>query len=281
MKNFKFAGLALVSMLTLGACSVVSPQEVGIKVSKAGGERGVSNVSVVNGYVTYFPPTTSIVTYPRTVQGVKWDSSEGNGGEINFRSNGGVRVSAPVAMNFQVIPDRAPEIYSKFGRNLDLTINRNLKQIVQDSMNRIGSQYTPSDLVGQGSVAFEDKVKELISKEYEKIGFQLVTFSLPEGVHPPKSISETIDATQRAKQDALRVENELASTKAEAQKVIAKAQGEAQAAILRAEGQAKANRILAQSVTPQLVDYQKVQKWDGKNPTTVLGSDSSTIVSVK
>jgi len=290
MKNFKLPMLALVAALTLGSCATISPQEVGIKVSKAGNERGVSNTSVANGYVLYNPIATSIVTYPRTVQGVKWDAN--NEGEITFRSNGGVRVSAPVAMNFQVKPDEAPKIYAKFGRDLNATVNRNLKQIVQDSMNRVGSQYTPMELVGSGSVAFEDKVKVLVSEKYDEIGFTLVTFSLPEGIHPPKSISDTIDATQKAKQEALRIQNELASTKAEAEKVVAKAQGEArakiaaaqaeaQATLVKAEAQAKANRLLASSVTPTLVQYQRVQKWDGKNPTTVLGSESSTLVTVK
>lgn len=48
--------------------------------------------------------------------------------------------------------------------------------------------------------------------------------------------------------------------------------GEAQCAILKAESEAKANLVLARSVTPELIKWQAIQKWDGKLPK-VTGSD--------
>ena len=52
-----------------------------------------------------------------------------------------------------------------------------------------------------------------------------------------------------------------------------KAEDEAKAAIARAEGEAKANRVLAESITPELLQWrtlqiteQAVARWDGKRP---------------
>lgn len=46
-------------------------------------------------------------------------------------------------------------------------------------------------------------------------------------------------------------------------------------------GKAEANRILAASVTPELVQYQAVIKWDGKLPVTSLGGSAVPFIGVK
>ena len=90
---------------------------------------------------------------------------------------------------------------------------------------------------------------------------------------------EAINRKTVAKQNAQRVENEVAQTRAEAEKAIAKAEGEAKAITIKASAQADANRILASSISPTLVDYIKANKWNGRVPT-VTGS-GGTIFSMK
>ena len=47
---------------------------------------------------------------------------------------------------------------------------------------------------------------------------------------------------------------------------LVEAQGEADALKIQAEAQAEANRILSKSITDNLVEYKKIEKWDGKMP---------------
>ena len=85
------------------------------------------------------------------------------------------------------------------------------------------------------------------------------------------------------------IENKTALEKAEADKQVAitnaeaKAEAdriaaEAQAEIVRiqAEAQAEANKKLSDSLTDQLVEYQKIEAWDGKLPV-VQGSDNAFV----
>ena len=67
---------------------------------------------------------------------------------------------------------------------------------------------------------------------------------------------------------------EAAIAKAEADKQVAitNAEAEAQKTSIAAEAQAEANRKLAESLSDTLIDYQKVQKWDGKLPTVSGGN---------
>ena len=44
------------------------------------------------------------------------------------------------------------------------------------------------------------------------------------------------------------------------------AEGEAQATLTKAKAQAQANELLARSVTPPLIQYEQLQRWDGRLP---------------
>ena len=60
---------------------------------------------------------------------------------------------------------------------------------------------------------------------------------------------------------SLKVENEKKAAIAEAEKVVA-----------AAKGKADANRILQQSITPELIQLKAVEKWDGKLPLSTGGN---------
>ncbi len=55
-------------------------------------------------------------------------------------------------------------------------------------------------------------------------------------------------------------------------KLIAEAEGQAECAVVQAESEAKANHLLSQSVTPELIQWQAVQKLYGKLPSVTSGA---------
>lgn len=79
--------------------------------------------------------------------------------------------------------------------------------------------------------------------------------------------------------DKQKIENEAAIAKAEADKQVAitNAEAEAQKTSIAADAQAEANRKIAESLSEPLIEYQKIQKWDGKLPTV---SGSNALVSI-
>lgn len=66
---------------------------------------------------------------------------------------------------------------------------------------------------------------------------------------------------------ALKAENKVKEAEANAKIEIAKAQGEAQALRIKGDGEAYYNRVVAQSLSPLLVQQDAIDKWDGKLPT--------------
>ena len=82
-----------------------------------------------------------------------------------------------------------------------------------------------------------------------------------------KSIAQQKAQTQE-------IENAAAVAKAEADKKVAvtNAEAEAEKTAIKAEAQAEANRKIAESLSDTLIEYQKIEKWDGKLPTVTGGS---------
>lgn len=82
-----------------------------------------------------------------------------------------------------------------------------------------------------------------------------------------KSIAQQEAAKQK-------IENEAAIAKAEADKQVAitNAEAEAEKTAIRAEAQAEANRKIAESLSDELIEYQKIQKWEGKLPAVTGGN---------
>lgn len=59
------------------------------------------------------------------------------------------------------------------------------------------------------------------------------------------------------------------------------AQGDSAFDVITASGKAEAINRMQSKLSTLYIEWQKIDKWDGKNPTTVLGGNSNTMVQVK
>jgi regulator of protease activity HflC (stomatin/prohibitin superfamily) len=103
------------------------------------------------------------------------------------------------------------------------------------------------------------------------IGIEVSRLYLIGRFHFPQNVIAALNAKIEASQRAQQRENELREAEAEAKKQIAKAEGQARCGIVQAESESEANNLLSQSITQELIQWQAVQKWDGKLPTVTSG----------
>lgn len=68
--------------------------------------------------------------------------------------------------------------------------------------------------------------------------------------------------------------------KGDSAKAVIEASGRANAMLIEAEAEAKAVRLKQQELSNLYVDYERVQKWNGVLPTTVLGDAGGTFISL-
>ena len=115
-----------------------------------------------------------------------------------------------------------------------------------------------------------------LQEEFTLRHLRLVSFGIRE-VHLPQQLQAALDQKIQAQQEAERQEYQLqqARVKADQDRVTAEGQaealkaqaaGEAQATLTRAQAQAEANRLLDESLSPDVLRYQQLQRWDGKLP---------------
>lgn len=82
-----------------------------------------------------------------------------------------------------------------------------------------------------------------------------------------------------AEQKALTVQNETIQKQEEAKQKVIAAQAEADATLVKAQAEAEANRLLNESLTGELLNYYKIQAWDGKFPQ-VMGNTVNPFVTM-
>lgn len=126
-----------------------------------------------------------------------------------------------------------------------------VKESIQKSLNaKYGKQIVNIISVTIGNINFSDAYNEAIEKKAQT-----------------KIAAETAQAAAKQKE----IEAEAA---AKAKKIAA--EGEAEAIKIKADAQAEANKKIAESLTDNLIELKKIEKWDGKLPQ-VMGSDTNTI----
>ena len=90
-------------------------------------------------------------------------------------------------------------------------------------------------------------------------------FTLNE-LRAPETVMQAINTKNVMQQQALTAQNELQKNTFQAQGDSIKAAGRAKAITAEAEAQAKANELLSASITPTLVQYELMKKWNGQLP---------------
>ena len=175
-------------------------------------------------------------------------------------------VSSNIAVNYRVIGSESANIYTNIGRDYEAVI---LLPAVQESMKSVSAKYTAEELITERAKVGEE-IKETLVEKVSEYGISVEKFNIVNF-----DFSEEFNAAIEAKQVA---EQNLIKTKTEQEQAIVVAEAEAKAILTKAEAQADANKKLADSLTPEVVEYEKIQKWDGKLPT-VTGSGSLLDVS--
>ena len=276
--------MVLLVSLLLTSVHVIGPGEIGLKFNKAGSARGLSQTNVVSGYVVVNPVTTEIVTYPRAQQSYSWthSASEGSGGDESFTFNTAdqVTLNGDVNFGYQISPQSAPAIYIRFGPNVSNITHTYIRSVVRNAITRQASGFTAEGLLGKQRAAFEDASQAEVVRELTPSGFIVRNFSFIGELRAPPAVVESINAKFSAQQAAIQAQNKVVQSKAEAEQEVAKAKGDAQAILVRAQSQAQANRVLAASLTPELVQNKQIERWNGVLPTVSSGSNGGFLINL-
>jgi regulator of protease activity HflC (stomatin/prohibitin superfamily) len=286
-----FALLALV--VPTSACwQTVEPGYVGIKVNKHGNQRGVEDFPISTGRVTYNPFTETVYTFPTFMQRVPWtaDVAEGspNDESISFNSIEGALINLDIAFAGSFTAETVPAIFVEFRKPASLIVDGWVRDQVRNCLNSAGSTRKAVQILGEGKMDFLQAANACVSVAVTEKGFAYDSISILGEARVDDRVRQAIAAVIEQTQAALKAEAKVRQAEAEAQQVAATAEGErlkliaeaagrAESTLVEARAQAEANRIVAESLTPLLVEYKALDEWNGQPPHFVSGDSGGAV----
>jgi regulator of protease activity HflC (stomatin/prohibitin superfamily) len=259
--------IAALALLALASCDKVPVGAVGIKVNNWGGDKGVNDQVLSTGWY-WVGFSKSLYTFPTFMQTRKWEGKE----EFSFQTVEGLVVGAPISISYSVDAEKVPVLFQTYRKGLDEITDIYIHNIIRDALIVVGSTRTIDDVYGAGKAKILGDVQKIVSDKIGPMGIKVDQISIVGSFSLPDTVVASINAKIQATQQAQQRENEVATSKAQAQKAVAEATGEADSRTIKAKAEAQANTIIAQSLSPELVQYQAIMRWDGKLPEVSGGS---------
>lgn len=298
------AVLLVATFVGCSSCSLISPGHVGVRVERAGANRGVQDLPVVSGWVAYNPITETMIEFPTTTQTAVWTQNPNEGHSmdesITFSSREGVTVSSDVALSYHVDAAHAGRLYTRF-RTTDLPqlTHGYVRNLVRDVLNEVASQMPIQDIYGAGKTRMLVQTLQLVRDRMGHDGFVVDQLSFQGALRLPQNVVDAINRAMQATQDAVTAQNRVAQIEAEARQRVAQAEGEAHAVQATAEGAASAERTRAQAdsdallirsradalaretlataeahanaaisatLSPPVIEYRRIERWNGVTP---------------
>lgn len=263
MKKVIFVLFSVV--LIFSSCTTVDSGEIGIRFHKFSGSSdnygGVEGTC--KGFVWYNPFTESIFTYPTMVQRKNYEKFT-----VNAKDASVFTMDPMIA--YHINPDKACDIFVKYRKPIEELENGYIRTCIYEAYRTCGNAYT-SDSLMSNRAKFEADVRVRLEKSLAKEGFIVDEFT--SAITPPKSLSDMIDAKNRAVQASLKAENLVKEAEANAKIAVAKAKGEGNAMRIKADAEAYYNKAIAASLTQYVVMEDYIEKWDGHLPTISGGQN--------
>lgn len=202
-------------------------------------------------------------------------------------------IGMDITVQFTPDPKQAKAILAVYGNNY---FDKLIAPIIRDSVRGVVSQNQAEDIAKERSQIANHLDRELRGK-FDNIPFILTAIQLRH-IDLPEIVKLKIQEVQLAKQEEQRLEmiekqaektqhiktieantklievTTEAKAQAERQKIAADA--EAYQITIESKARAKANELIALSLTPELIQYVNVERWNGVLPETMLGDTQPT-----
>jgi len=154
-------------------------------------------------------------------------------------------VYAVVTLNYSIIPAKVEDLYTQIGAGyFDAIIEPRVRQVFKAET----VKYKTIDVAPNREV-IRKNVQETLDAQLEGFGIVVVDFLL-DNLGFGQAFEEAIEAKQVATQNALAAEAKIQQSQAEANQARAKASGEADA-----------NKLLAKSLSPNVIEWERIHLW--------------------
>ena len=198
-------------------------------------------------------------------------------------------------INYQIEKANAQTIYRTIGQDYYNTI---ILPRIQESVKSVIANYDAENLISNRET-LSVEIREDLTSKLQVYNIEVIDASI-EDLDFSDAFTSAVEAKQVAAQEKLKAEIQQEQANIEAQaaaeRAIIAANAEAEKAVIEAEAaaealkkeadalayagekEAEANTKIAESLSPELIEYKSVERWDGKLPTYMGGEGTLPIL---
>lgn len=221
-------------------------------------------------------PSAKLIVVERTPETREWSSEKESGTSsknqaIYAESSESIGFSVGMNCSAQIYTedDAVKFLYSYNNKTLEEIMDSEIRARVESKFVEECGKYTLNEiLVNKDTIM--DAVREDVTTYFGDKGITITVLGMKDGIeYDDPEIQKAINEKFSSEQNIITQENNNQVT-------ISKAEAEAEAKLIEAEAEAEANRRIAESLTPELIEQQKIEKWNGDVPQ-VQGSGTPII----
>jgi regulator of protease activity HflC (stomatin/prohibitin superfamily) len=175
-------------------------------------------------------------------------------------------ITVAVALNWHIDPAHVSNVYQRVG-DREQIVNTIILPAITEVLKAATPNKTAEEILKERA-ELKAEIDNKIKLRLAAYGIQVDDVSLVNVAFSPE-FTRAIEAKQIAEQEAK-----------QADYVALKAKKDAEAEVNRARGQAEAQKLLRQNLTPQILQKQAIEKWDGRFPQVMGGSNSLPLINI-
>lgn len=281
MKKIK-GWLIILLVLFLGAILVISCIEkiprgyVGAVYSIRGGtsdevlSEGWHLVSPMKKITEYSVATEQLLLTQDERTGSQSDES------FNATCKDGV-LNVDLEMSYHFEPEDIPTVARKYkGKSGEDIANEYVKSKVRTYVNEVTSEYSILEAYMDKKSELNKELTEHLREALAPYGIVVESATIPRA-EPDAAIKAAITERSKKAQEVEAAKQEQEKQKILAETKIIEAKGEADAAIAAAKGQAEANRLITESLTPELLKQMEMEARLEHGWITIQGAGNTIV----
>jgi len=207
-------------------------------------------------------------------------------GSVTILSKNGLPLPVEMTVIYRVNPTEVVDIYKKYGTDI-VWDNKLIVPQVRDVAREVMGSANIYELNTKRN-EYSSKIVALLN---QKVGtYAFIEQVMIKRIGIPAKIRQSIEQKMQMKEAAEKAKYEVEKARQNAEKKVAIAKGEAEKKKIDADAQAykikaeadamaQANIKISKSITPELVQYKSIEKWNGVMPRVT--SEASQLLNLR
>lgn len=249
-------------VVLLGSYSIVPPGHKGIVIHMG----KTSDTVLDEGFTLKIPFVTTVKSVSTRIQETSI--------QTEAASKDMQTVHTVLSLNWHISPDKVNTVFKRIGE-ADVIENNIIQKQVSEVLKAATALMSAEEILARRN-ELKIRIDNDLIQKLAVFDLTVDNVNLSDFKFEPE-FNHAVEQKQIAEQRAKQAEYEAQKAEVDARATVNKAKGDALATLTRAKAEAESNALKLKTLTPELIRYETIQRWDGKLPQVQSGNAGSFI----